>query len=85
MTARKVTEDAFGRPPSAIGSMNVVAGDEDDLEPGEELLDDGEVTEHDDMAAGDGMDTMDGPIYPEGRRIRMTIGELRHYVQTLLR
>jgi hypothetical protein len=80
----RIKEDAFGTPPAARGSMNVVAGKEDDLDPGEELLiDDSEMSEHDDVHAGDGMDTMDGPIYPEGKIFKTTIGELRNLISRL--
>ena len=73
------TEDAFGTPPAARGSMNVVAGEEDDLQPGEELLvDDGE-----DLGETDAMDTMDGPVY-EGRIVRIKLGVLRRLLANKL-
>jgi hypothetical protein len=75
MTARKTrrsrtgvtTEDAFGTPPAARGSMMNVAGKTDDeLEPGEELLvDDGEENKQ-----------------TEGRVIRVRLGALRRLVRT---
>ena len=68
-----IAEDAFGTPPAARGSMNNLANgaDDDDLEPGEELLTD----------EGDGMDVMDKPIYPEGRTIRIRLGDLRRLIE----
>lgn len=67
-----VHEDAFGTPPAARGSMMCVAGETDDLEPGEELLVDDEVLE-------DASETMDGPLYPEGV-IRVRLGALRKMI-----
>jgi hypothetical protein len=72
MTARKTreartvaTEDAFGTPPAARGSMMAVAGAEDELPAGEELLtDDGEAM---------------GPT--EGRVVRISLGELRRLLR----
>ncbi len=89
MTARKTrrsqtgitTEDAFGTPPQARGNMmNVAGASDDDLDPGEELLvDDGEanVDEIPDT-------TMKGPVYPEGKRIRIKLGALRELVRSRL-
>lgn len=65
------TEDAFGTPPAARGSMmNVAGASDDDLEPGEELLTD----EGDDT-------TMKGPVYDEGRKLRVRLGELRRLLR----
>ena len=76
-TLSDITEDAFGTPPQARGSMNVLTGGEgdDDLEPGEELLTD----------EGDGMDVMDKPLYPEGRVVRVRLGNLRQLLSKALR
>ena len=87
MTHRKTTrrwvmmsEDAFGAPPAARGSMMNIAGAEDELEPGEELL-------VDDMpeGAGDYGDdkAMNGPIYAEGR-VRTSLRVLRRALQKAL-
>ena len=69
------TEDSFGTPPAARGSMmNIAGASDDDLEPGEELLTD----EGDDT-------TMKGPVYDEGRTVRITVRELRELLAAALR
>lgn len=73
-----MTEDAFGAPPAARGSMMKVSGAEDKLEPGEELL-----VDDPEEAAGpteDASQTMKGPVYPE-HKIRITLGDLKRLVQ----
>jgi hypothetical protein len=61
------TEDAFGTPAVARGSMMNVAGKTDaEMDPDEELL----VDEGDDT-------TMKGSVYPEGKQLlRMLISEI---------
>lgn len=86
-----VTEDAFGTPFEARGSMMCVAGetDDDNMSDGEELLvDDMDEIDHvdasDDQPRDDkNMDTtMKGPIYPEG----VSRGEalLREFINEVL-
>jgi hypothetical protein len=86
MTARKTrkprtvvtTEDAFGTPPAARGSMMKVAGKTDADEDLPLLTDDGEA-----MGPTEGDDTtMKGPVYPEGRVIRIRMRELRRLVRS---
>jgi hypothetical protein len=73
------TEDAFGTPAAARSSMMNVAGKTDDeLEPGEELLvDDSELVEDD-------PNTMKGPVYPEGKQIQISLGNLKRLVRARL-
>ncbi len=91
MTARKtrrsrtgaITEDAFGTPPAARGNMmNVAGASDDDMDPGEELLvDDGEGTGNVEEVPDT---TMKGPVYPEGKLIRIKLGALRELVRSRL-
>jgi len=67
-----IHEDAFGTPPQARGGMMCVAGAEDELDPGEELLTDDEANSDENIDT-----TMKGPVYPEGRSLRISIGSLR--------
>jgi hypothetical protein len=78
MTVRKLrvpkkmaTElDSFGTPPAARSSMMCVAGDEESDQP--LLTDEGDDT------------VMKGPVYDEGRRIRISVGTLRSLVRSRL-
>jgi hypothetical protein len=78
MTVRKLrvpkkvaTEiDSFGTPPAARGSMMCVAGAEESQEP--LLTDEGDDT------------TMNGPVYDEGKIIRISVGTLRRLVHLRL-
>ena len=73
LQTRVTTEDAFGTPPAARDGMMKVAGRTDDeIEPGEEILDEEDPT------------TMSGPIYPEGK-VRVSVGALREIVRTAIR
>ena len=84
MTAKKLagpglgitTEDAFGTPPQARGSMMNVAGKTDDDLRGEQLITDdaGEPDEY------NGNDTVGAPVY-EGDKVMMTMGQLREIIR----
>lgn len=64
--------------------MKVAGKTDDELCHGEELLtDEGDGDEHHELA-GDGMATMKGPIYPEGR-VRLTVGRLKVLIARALK
>ena len=67
------TEDAFGTPAAARGSMMVVAGEED--------LDDDDLLFDDEVIIDEDETTLPGPIYPEGKVVRMKVGSLKRLLR----
>lgn len=86
-TRAGVAEDAFGAPPAARSNVMNIAGAEDELEPGEELLVDDPEANVDPAAPGDddyGADlAINGPLYRREGRVRMHAGALRELIRRL--
>jgi hypothetical protein len=60
--------DSFGTPPAARSSMMCVAGEEEN--------------DQDELLTDEGDDTiMNGPVYDEGKVIRIRLGELRKLIR----
>ena len=72
MTTRKIRENLGpgGEATASRGGMMMVAGEED-LDVDDLLVDDEKSIDEEDNT------TMKGPVYPEGKTIRIRLGDLR--------